>query len=72
MEYWPVGGSSHPFQKIANGVKINADGLVVCSPQMACGDKNKPEYPLEVAIPKTVKGDTHRFVLTSEKDHKYG
>jgi hypothetical protein len=70
MEYWPVGGPSDPFQRIANGVTINKDGLVVCSPKMACGDKSRPEYPLEVAIPRTGAGESHRFVLTSEKDRK--
>jgi hypothetical protein len=69
MEYWPMGGPSYPFQKIAAGTKISPKGLVVCSPEMSCGDKNQPEYPLEVAIPATVRGDTHRFVLTSENNH---
>jgi hypothetical protein len=70
MGYWPVGAPSYPFQRIANGVRINNDGLVVCSPKMACGDKTKPEFPLEIAIPRTAKGETHRFVLTSEKNAK--
>jgi hypothetical protein len=70
MEYWPVGGPSHPFQKIATGLKINKEGLVVCLPNMTCGDKKQPEFPLEIAIQKTAKGETHRFVLTSEKNSK--
>jgi len=70
MEYWPVGGRSDPFQRIANGITINKDGLVVCSPTMACGNKNQPEYPLEVAVPRTGIGESHRFMLTSEKNGK--
>ncbi|MDR3734838.1 MAG: hypothetical protein P4L10_04790 [Acidobacteriaceae bacterium] len=69
MEYWPVGGQVYPFQKIASGLKINAEGFVVCSPTMACGDKNQAEHALEVSL-KTYKGGTLRFVLTSEKNHK--
>jgi hypothetical protein len=69
MEYWKV-GSSHPFKKIASGVKINKEGLVVCSPNMACGDRSQPEFPLEVAAPEAAKGDPHRFVLTSQKNPK--
>jgi hypothetical protein len=67
MEYWPVGGPSHPFQRIANGVRINNEGLVVCSPKMTCGDKSRPEFPLEVAVPRTAKGETNRFVLPQRK-----
>jgi len=70
MEYWPVGAPSHPFQLIAHGVKINKDGLVVCGPDDACGDKTKSEFPLEVAVPRTALGDTHRFLLSSEKTKK--
>jgi hypothetical protein len=69
MEFWPVGGQVHSFQTIASGLKINSEGFVVCSPTMACGDKNQAEYALEVAM-RTYKGGTLRFVLTSEKDRK--
>ena len=68
MEYWPVGSPVHPFQKIASGLKINSEGFVVRLPNMPCGDKNRPEYPLQIAIQKTAGGDTHRFILSSEKD----
>ena len=66
MEFWQVGGPSHPFQLVSRDVTINADGIVVCSATQACGDKTKKEYPLEVAIPSSL-GFPNRFVLTSQK-----
>jgi hypothetical protein len=70
IKYWPVGGPSNRFQEIANKVRINKDGLLVCLPDMRCGDRNRPEFPLDVAIPATGKGETHRFALFSEKNPK--
>lgn len=67
MEYWPVGGSL-PFQKVATGLHINKEGIVVCGPQMACGDKKQAEYPLELAN-RVAIGESVRFLLASEKDH---
>jgi hypothetical protein len=69
MEYWQVGGPTHPFQKVASGLRINKDGLVVCGPQMTCGDRKQPEYPLEVFLPAAL-GEPHRYVLSSEKNAK--
>jgi hypothetical protein len=69
MEYWPIGGPSHPFQKLASGLRINKDGLIICGPQMVCGDKKQSEYPLETAV-LTAVGETNRYLLTSEKNHK--
>jgi len=70
MDFWPVGGPTNPFQTIATGVRINKEGLVVCRPDMPCGDKKQLEYPLEVAIPGAALGDTERFILVSEKNPK--
>jgi hypothetical protein len=69
MEYWQVGGPTHPFQKVASGLRINKDGLVVCGPQMACGDRKQAEYPLEVSLHAAL-GEPHRYVLSSEKNVK--
>lgn len=70
MEYWPIGGSIHPMQKVATGLHINQEGLIVCSPEMPCGNKSQAAWPMQIAIPRTALGESHRFVVRSEKDPK--
>ena len=70
MERWAVGGSIHPFQPIASDLTLNQNGLVVCGPTNACGDKIQQEYALEVEVPQSIQGGPNRFILTEQSDTK--